>query len=133
MRKRVLMVVLGALGLGLSVAAAIGGDGVNDQTITREDLQETGAVDIPSALALYQSDSFSNVGNSVLVYGFPTLTLLDGRRFLISGPMGRLSATDVLPMAFVSSVSVQKINASPVYGSDGPGGVLDMHLNRTSA
>ena len=128
MLKRALPAVLGALGLCLPLAAQQANE---YQTITVDQLQETGELDFPSALALYQPNTFSRSGNSILIYGFPTLTLLDGRRFLISGPLGRLGPADVLPLAVIDAVSVQKINASPIYGTDSPGGVLDFRLNRT--
>jgi outer membrane receptor protein involved in Fe transport len=105
----------------------------NQETISREQLQITGAVDVESALALYRPDSFSQSSNSILIYGFPALTLLDGRRFSISGPLGRLNVLDFLPVALISSVGVQKIGASPVYGSDATGGVVDMRLSRDFA
>ena len=105
----------------------------NEETISREQLQITGAIDVPSALALYQPDSFSRASNSLLIYGFPALTLLDGRRFLISDPLGRLNVLDFLPVAFINSVGVQKVDASPIYGADATGGVVDLRLNRNFA
>lgn len=132
MLKRALLAVLGVLGLCLPIAAQVNPVGSDEyQSIALEDLQKTGAVDIPAALALYQPDSFSQSGNGVLIYGFPALTLLDGHRFLISGPLGRLAPGDLFPVVFVSGVNVQKINSSPMYGVDSPGGVLDVRLNRT--
>ena len=132
MLGRALLPVLGVLVGCLVVAAqqtnAVAGDEL--QTISLEQLQSTGAIDVDSALALYQPDTFSKSDRSVSIYGFPALTLLDGRRFLISGPMGRLSATDLVPVAFLSGVHVQKLNASPMDGTDSPG-VLDMRLNRS--
>jgi outer membrane receptor protein involved in Fe transport len=90
-------------------------------------------VDIASALTLYQPDTFSRSGNSVLIYGFQTLTLLDGHRFSISGPLGRLTLQDLFPVAFFRAVDVQKINASPMDGTDAPGGVVNMQLRRDLA
>jgi len=134
MITRAVLTVLSVLGLSLPLVAQEPNPGEhgNGQTITQEDLLGTGEIDVVPALALYQPDSFSRSGNSVLVYGFPTLTLLDGRRFSISGAMGRL-ANDLLPVAFLSAVDVYKIHSSPMYGTDAPGGVLDMRLNRNFA
>jgi outer membrane receptor protein involved in Fe transport len=102
----------------------------DDETITLGQLQSTGAMDVASALTLYQPDTFSRSGDSVLIHGFQTLTLLDGRRFSISGPLGRLTPLDLFPVAFLRAVEVQKINGSPMYGTDAPGGVVNMRLNR---
>ena len=134
MLRRAVPAVLGFLGLCLPLTAQQNRPDQNeDETITVEQLQSTGSVEIASALALYQPDSFSRSGNSVLIYGFPTLTLLDGRRFSISGPLGRLTPLDFFPVAFLRGVDVQKINASPMYGTDSPGGVVNMRLNRDFA
>jgi outer membrane receptor protein involved in Fe transport len=132
MIKRALPAVVGFLGLCLPLAAQETNrpEQADDETITLEQLQLTGERDTASALTRYQPNTFSNLGNSVLIHGFPALTLLDGRRFHISGPFGRLAELDLFPVAFLTSVGVQKINASPVYGSDSPGGVVDMRLNR---
>ena len=124
--------VFGFLGLCLPLAAQQTNrpEQTDGETITLEQLQSTGAVDIASALTLYQPDTFSTSGNSVLIHGFQTLTLLDGRRFSISGPMGRLTSLDLFPVAFLRAVEVQKINASPMDGTDSPGGVVNLRLNR---
>jgi outer membrane receptor protein involved in Fe transport len=120
MIRRALPAVVGLFCLCLPLAAQETNrpEQTNDETITLEQLQRTGAVDIASALALYQPDSFSTSGNSLLIHGFPTLALLDGRRFSISGPLGRLTPLDLVPVAFLKAVEVQKINASPMYGTD---------------
>jgi outer membrane receptor protein involved in Fe transport len=131
MIRRAVPAVLGFLGLCLPLTAQQNRPDQNDdEMITVGQLQSTGALEVASALALYQPDSFSKAGNSVLIYGFPALTLLDGRRFSISGPMGRLTPLDFLPLAFLNAVDVQRINASPLYGTDSPGGVMNMRLNR---
>jgi outer membrane receptor protein involved in Fe transport len=130
MIRRALFTVLGLLGLCLPLAAQETKQS-ESETITLEQLQLTSALDTASALSLYQPDTFSTSGSSLLIHGFPALTLLDGRRFSISGPLGRL--LDVLPIAFLSSVEVQKINPSPMYGTDGPGGVVNLRLNRNFA
>ena len=130
MIQRAVAAVLGLLGLCLPLGAQEAKlRQLNEGSITLDQLQGTGEVDLAPSLALYQPDSFSRSGNSVLIYGFPALTLLDGRRFSISGAMGRLP-NDLLPVAFLSGVDVQKINPSPMYGTDSPGGVLDLRLNR---
>ena len=125
MVKRALLFVVGFLGFCLPLAA-------QDEMITREDLQETGALDAASALALYQPNIFSTVDGSILIHGLPVLTLLDGRRFPLSSDSGRMgmSPLDLFPVAFLSAVDVQKVNGSPVYGTDSPGGVVNFRLNR---
>lgn len=132
MIKRVLAAVLGSFGLCLPLLAqqADHSQPVDTETITLEQLESTGAIDVAPALALYQPNSFSSADSSILIYGFPTLTLLDGRRFSISGAFGRLQPNDVIPMAFLHSVDVQRINSSAVYGTDSPGGVVDLRVNR---
>jgi outer membrane receptor protein involved in Fe transport len=125
MVKRALFVVVGFLGCCLPLAA-------QDETIAREDLQQTGALDVASGLALYQPNIFSTVDGSVLIHGLPVLTLLDGRRFPISGELGRMgrSPIDLFPIVFLSAVDVQAVNASPMYGTDSPGGVVNYRLKR---
>jgi outer membrane receptor protein involved in Fe transport len=134
MIKRALPAVLGFLSLCLPLTAQQTNrpEQTEDETIALEQLQRTGAVDTVSALTLYQPDTFSTVGSSVLIHGFPALTLLDGRRFSISGPLGRLGMTplDLFPVAFLRAAEVQKLNASPMYGTDSPGGVVNLRLNR---
>jgi len=118
--------VLGFLGLCLPLTAhqTNPSELTAGETITLEQLQLTSALDTASPLTLYQPDTFSRSGSSVLIHGFPALTLLDGRRFSISGPLGRLTPLDLFPIAFLSSVEVQKLNPSPMYGTDEPGGVV---------
>jgi hypothetical protein len=62
----------------------------------------------------------------------PVLTLLDGRRFPASSELGRMGMTglDLFPVAFLSAVEVQKFGSSPRYGTDGPGGQIDLRLKR---
>jgi outer membrane receptor protein involved in Fe transport len=125
MVKRALLVVVGLLGFCLPLAA-------QDETITRGDLEETGALDVPRALALYQPNIFSTLDGSILLHGLPALTLLDGRRFPISGELGRtaISPLAIFPLAFLNAVDVQKVGSSPLYGTDAPGGVVNYRLNR---
>lgn len=100
--------------------------------IVREDLEQTGEINASPALALHRSDLFHNVDGNVLIHGLPVLTLLDGRRFPISSDLGRMgfSPFDVAPLAFFNAVEVQPYGASPRYGSDATGGVVDLRLNR---
>jgi len=137
MIKRALPAVLGFFSLCLPLTAqqTNGPDQSEDETITLEQLRHTGAVDVGSALTLYQPDIFSTADSSVLIHGLPALTLLDGRRFPISGALGRMGLTpfDLFPVAFLSAVEVTKVNGSPMYGTDSPGGVVNLRLNRDYA
>jgi outer membrane receptor protein involved in Fe transport len=137
MIQRALLAVVGLLTLCLPLAAQQTNrlEQTEDETITLDQLRRTGAVDTSSALTLYQPDIFSTVDGSVLIHGLPALTLLDGRRFPISGALGRMGMTplDLFPVAFLSAVDVEKINASPMYGTDSPGGVVNLRLNRDYA
>jgi outer membrane receptor protein involved in Fe transport len=103
-----------------------------DETITLAQLRGTGAVDTASALALYRSDIFSAGPDSILIHGLPTLTLLDGRRLADSSAIAQMGRTrlDLFPIAFLKAVEVQKVSASPIYGADAPGGVINLQLNR---
>ena len=134
MIKRALPAVVGFLSLCLPLAAQQTNpfEGVDDETITLDQLRHTSALDAASALTLYQPDIFRTVDGSILIHGLPALTLLDGRRFPISSAMGRMGMTplDIFPVAFLSAVDVQKVNGSPVYGTDSPGGVVNFRLNR---
>jgi outer membrane receptor protein involved in Fe transport len=102
------------------------------ETITLEELRQTGALDTAAALTLYRPDIFSTVDSSILIHGLPVLTLLDGRRFPISSALGRMGMAplDLFPVAFLRAVQVQKVNASPILGTDSPGGVVNLQLNR---
>jgi outer membrane receptor protein involved in Fe transport len=126
MFKRVLPVVLGFLSLSLPLAAQLAGDGI----ITAEELRGTGEIDVVSALTLSRPDVFSTKDGSILIHGLPALTLLDGRRFPISNAMTRMGLTplDLFPIAFLQGVEVQKAPASPIYGSDATGGVVNLRL-----
>ena len=117
--------VIGFLSLCLPLAA-------QDETIASEDLRGTGEVDVAPALTLYRPDIFSTVDGSVLIHGLPILSLLDGRRFPISGSLARMGMTafDFVPVAFLSAVEVQKVNPSPMRGTDHPGGIVNLQLNR---
>ena len=97
-----------------------------------EELRITGEVETGPALTLYRPDLFSRVDGSVLIHGLPVLTLLDGRRFLIGSELGRMGMTplDLVPVAFLSAVEVQKTGPSLMHGADSPGGVVYLRLNR---
>lgn len=115
--------------LGFCLLATAQGD---EETITPEQLRITGEVDVAPALSLYRPDLFDRVDGAVFIHGLPVLTLLDGRRFPISTELGRMGMgpLDIFPIAFLSAVNVQKIGDSPRYGSDAPGGTIDLRLNR---
>lgn len=102
------------------------------ETITDEQLEATGELDASAALSLHRPDLFSRVDGSVLIHSLPVLTLLDGRRFPIASDLGRMGMTplDMFPVAFLRAAEVQKISSSPMHGSDGPGGQVDLRLNR---
>ncbi len=104
----------------------------SDETFTREQLQQTGEIDAGPALALYRPDIFNSVDGSVLIHGLPVLALLDGRRILVSSELGRMGMTpfDLLPVALLNRVDVQRYGSSPRYGSDGTGGTVNLTLRR---
>jgi len=135
MIKRALPVMIGVLTFCLPAVAQ---QTINpfaqteDEVIMPEELRITGEVNTAPALALYRPNVFSTVDGSTLIHGLPILTLLDGRRFPISSELGRMGMTplDLFPIAFLSAVEVQKIGGSPIYGSDAPGGLVNLRLNR---
>ena len=102
-------------------------------SISRDDLGITGEVDIAPALARYRPDLFTTLDGSLLLHGLPILTLLDGRRFPIAGNSGRwgMGSLDMLPVAFLRGATVRS-GSSPLYGSDAPGGIVDLPLNRVT-
>ena len=126
--KRSLAPVLGLI--LLCASPAVRGDDFD--TITADELKKTGEIEVDDALALHRSDVFRDIDGSVLIHGLPVLTLLDGRRFLNSTALGRMGMAplDLLPLAFLSGVEVQPVSASPRYGSDAPGGVVNLRLDR---
>ena len=137
MAKQVVGTVLLSVALALSLLAqtpdplTVGATA----TITPEQLHQTGEFDAGPALELYRPDVFNTVDGSLLIHSLPALTLLDGRRFPISGDLARMGIVpaDLFPIAFLQSVQVQKISASPQYGSDATGGVVDLRLKRYSS
>ena len=135
MIKRALPAVIGVLSLCLPVVAQETTNPfalTEDEVITPEELRLTGDVDTAPALTVYRPDVFNTANGSLLIHGLPALTLLDGRRFPISSELGRMGMTplDLFPIAFLSAVEVQKVGGSPVYGTDAPGGVVNLRLNR---
>jgi len=78
----------------------------------------------------------SLAGNYASTYGtfsinsVPALTLLNGRRFPLSNAWPGMTAAEIMPMAFLHSVEVERPNASLRAGSDGPGGIVNLRTNR---
>lgn len=135
MFKRAFASVIGVVGFCLLATAQSPGNSrvqVDEETITPEQLSITGEVDVAPALSLYRSDLFRTIDGTVLIHGLPVLTLLDGRRFPISSELGGMGMRplDIFPVAFLSAVNVQKTGSSLRYGSDAPGGTVDLRLNR---
>lgn len=132
MMKRALLAVIGFLGLCLPLAAQQTSRVEQNaaETIVPEQLRVAGTPDTGPALAFYQPNVFRSVDGLLLIHSLPALTLLDGRRFPISSELGRMGTTPDFPVAFLNSVEVQKVGASPMHGTDYPGGVVDLRLNR---
>lgn len=126
MVKRALSVVFGIVALCLPVAAQ------DVDSYSANQLRITGEPDAGPALSLYRPDVFSSIDGTTLIHGLPVLTLLDGRRFPISGELGRMGMAplDVMPLAFLTAVNMQKHHASTSAGSDATSGVVDLRLNR---
>lgn len=137
MIKRALPAVVVLLGLCLPLAAqhVDRHEQAADETITPDELRITGEPDAGPALNLYRPDIFTSVDGATLIHGLPVLVLLDGRRFPISSELGRMgmSPLDLLPVAFLSEVNVQKVGSSPMYGTDAPGGIVNLQLKRLSS
>lgn len=101
------------------------------ETISRGELEKTGSLNVGPALSLARPDLFHGADSTSLVRGLPVLTLLDGRPFASSTElkwMG-LSTLDVLPVAYLNAVDVHKVGAPPRYGTEGPGGVVNLRTN----
>jgi outer membrane receptor protein involved in Fe transport len=122
--KSLLAALLGLAAWSLPAAA-------QDYTflLTQTDLEQSGAFETRRALTLARPDLFTGVDSAVLLHGIPTVTLLDGRRFPLNTELGRMGMVD-LPVAFLSAVEVQKPVSSLRYGSDAPGGVLNLRTER---
>ncbi len=131
MTKRALSVLLGFHCLCSCLVARQASAGEID-TIPLDQLRLTGEVETAPALTLYRPDIFSTVDGALLIHSLPVLTLLDGRRFPIAGDLGRTGMTplDVIPVAFLRAVQVEK-SSSPMYGTDAPGGIVNLQLNRS--
>ena len=121
------------LGLCASLAAQNTESVEAADTFTADQLRTTGALDAGSAFALLRPDLFDSVDGSVLIHSLPVMTLLDGRRFPISGDLGRMgfAPLGLFPVAFLQSAQVHKVGASPMLGSEAPGGIIDLRLNRS--
>ena len=137
MTTHALLAVIGLLSLclpGFAQETASPFALATEEVITPKALRITGEVDTAPALTLHRPDIFSTGRESILIHGLPALTLLDGRRFPIMNELSRMGMTplDLFPIAFLSSVEVQKVGGSPVYGSNAPGGVVNLRLNRIS-
>ena len=125
MIKHILLAAFAFAGLSLSAVA-------QETTITRDELEKTGAFEVGTALQLGRSDLFRSADSASLIHGLPVLTLIDGRRFPISNELTRMgwAPLDAVPLAFLSAVDVHKTSTPLRYGSDGPGGAVDLRLNR---
>src|SRR6266403_3625963 len=117
MIKRALLVVLGFFSLCFPLAA-----------------QQT--MDAGSPFALYRPEIFSTVDGSVLLQSLPVLTLLNGQRLPVSTELGRMGRAplNLFPDASLRVAEVQRINAAPIYRTDGkasPDEVMSSSLNPT--
>jgi hypothetical protein len=113
MIKRAVLVVLGFFSICFSLAA-----------------QQT--LDAGSAFALYRPEIFSTMDSSVLLHSFPVPNLLDGQRLPISSELGwqGMAPLNLFPNAFLRVAEVHKLNAAPVYrtdGKDSPGELMALH------
>jgi outer membrane receptor protein involved in Fe transport len=127
MIKRAAAAVLGLLAVCLPLAAQ-----QNDfETISVEEFDKTGALDAAAALTLARPDVFSTVDGTLLLHSLSVTTLLDGRRFPISGDTGRIF--EMFPIAFLTGVDVHKFNSPVAYGTNAPGGAVNLRLNRFSS
>ncbi len=134
MFKRAVAAVLGCLSLCATVVAQKPAtlEQGNVETFTVDELRSTGAVDVDPALTLYRPDLFSRSNGSILIHNVPALMLLDGRPIASAIPLRGMGLTtfDLIPLAFLSAIQTQKVNGSPVYGSNVANGVVDLRLNR---
>ncbi len=73
-------------------------------------------------------------GAAVTIHGLPTLVLLDGRRLTDASAeaAGGIAFSDVnlFPSALVKRIEVLKDGASPIYGSEAIGGVINVILDQ---
>jgi outer membrane receptor protein involved in Fe transport len=130
MIKQTVPALLGFLSICLPVLA----QQPDLESITRDQLFESGRVDIAPALTVNRADLMTTAGGQVLINGSPALVLLDGRRLPDLPSLGPglpgMSALELVPVAFLRAVQVQKTASDPMYGADGPGGVVNLELNR---
>lgn len=123
--------VAAALGF-VAVCSSLTAQGSDLETLSPNPFQLLGAVDAAPALALNRPDLFSLSHGSLLLHDLPVTTLINGRRSLLDGNLGRLGVSPLasLPLAFVQSVRVEKDGSAPLYATDAAGGVVDFQLNR---
>ncbi|HEX4120246.1 MAG TPA: TonB-dependent receptor [Verrucomicrobiae bacterium] len=118
------------------------------QTITAEDIQQSGAVDVLGALEKFNpafsgNGNFSGPGNNnvtifngqaagegesfISLRNLPTLVLVDGRR-VASSAMSAGQGVDVnlFPVNMIDRIEVLEDGASALYGSDAVGGVVNI-------
>ncbi len=134
MFRRLLRAVLGCFCLSLTVGAQPPPNAVQTkvETMTVDGLRSTGGENVDPALALYRPNLFSTTSGSVLIHNLPALVLLDGRPFADTSYLGAMGVAplDLFPLAYLTAVQVQKVNAIPVLETEGPGGVINLRLNR---
>ncbi len=133
MIRRGIFTILGLVSVCIPLHGQQAVPDVSDSvTISTNELRHVGASDTESALSLYRPDLFSAIDGATLIHGLPVLTLLDGRRFPISGPLARMgmSPVDLFPIAFLTGVEVQSVHGSPRFGSDSSGGVVNLRTDR---
>jgi outer membrane receptor protein involved in Fe transport len=118
----------------VAVCSSLMAQGSDFATVIPTPFQLSGEVNIAPALALNRPDLFSSSNGSLLLHGLPVTTLLDGRRYPISGNLNRMGVSPLasLPMAFVQSVRVEKNTTAPLDATDAAGGVVDFELRRVT-
>jgi iron complex outermembrane recepter protein len=114
--------------------------------LTRDEIRESGEIDLTETLqtsvAAAGSSQINNFYTGFVVEGGPgaqtvglnslgagrTLILMNGRRFPISGVGGTTGFVDLqsIPSLAVARTEILKDGASPLYGSDAVGGVINM-------
>ena len=133
MVKRAFPAVVVLLSLCLVVAAQPNPlETIYEETVTSDELSLTGEVEAGRALLRSRPDLFATMDGGLLLHGLPTLTLLDGRRFLGSSDLGRMGMTpvDMFPVAFLRAVEVEKAGPSLRHGADTVGGVVNLSMKR---
>ena len=133
MLKRAIRAAVVLLSLSVAFAAEKNPlEVIYEETITSDELSLTGETETGRALTRSRPDLFSARDGALLLHGLPTLTLLDGRRFLGASELGRMGMTplDMFPVAFLSAVEVQKTGPSLRHGADTAGGFVDLRVKR---